>query len=154
MNIKAELFSVLDALDAEGIPYALCGGLALAVHGCPRFTKDIDLLVQEKDMRRLEATVRRLGFDVPSGWIVFGRGTAREQRLYRIVKAEDDRHLALDLVMVTETQRRNWDTRQTLDLGDRRIVAVSREGLIRMKRNTGRTQDQADVEGLEGSSDD
>lgn len=85
MNIKAELFSVFDALDAERIPYAHRGGLPLVVHGCPRFTQDIDLLVEEKDIRRLEATVKRLGFDLPSGWIVSGRGTPRERRLYRIV---------------------------------------------------------------------
>ncbi|MFW6172116.1 MAG: hypothetical protein ACODAD_16640 [Planctomycetota bacterium] len=85
MNIKAELFSALDALDAERIPSVLRGGLSLVVHGCPRFTQDIDLVVEEKDIRRLEATVKRLGFDRPSGWSVSGRGTPREQRLYRIV---------------------------------------------------------------------
>ena len=154
MNIKAQFLSVLDALNAEGIPYAVCGGLALAVHGCPRFTKDIDLLVQEKDIPRLETTVKRLGFDLPSGWIVFGDGTAREQRLYRIVKVEGNQHLALDLVVVTKTQQPNWDTRQTLDLGDHQIVVVSREGLIRMKQDTGRTQDQADIERLESTNDD
>lgn len=154
MNIKLEFFSVLDTLDAEGIPYAVCGGVALAVHGCPRFTKDIDLLVPEREIPRLEAAVKRLGFDLPSGWIVFGHGTAREQRLYRIVKVEGDQHLALDLVIVTETQQHNWDTRQTLDLGDRRIVVVSREGLIRMKRDTGRIQDQADIEKLENTHED
>ena len=32
-------------LSAEGIPYALLGGLALAEHGYPRLTEDIDLLL-------------------------------------------------------------------------------------------------------------
>ncbi len=153
MNIKVELLSVLDTLDVARIPYALCGGLALAVHGYPRFTKDIDLLVQQRDLERLEAAVKQLGFNLSSGWIVFRRGTAEEQRIYRIVKTDGREHMALDLVIVTSLQQPNWDSRQTLVLGDRKIVVVSREGLIRMKRDTGRTQDQADIERLEGMHD-
>ena len=154
MNIKVELLTVLDALNAAGIPYALCGGMALAIHGCPRFTKDIDLLVREEDLAQVEAAVKPLGFDLSTGWIAFGRQTAEEQRIYRIVKVDGREHVALDLVMVTPTQQPNWDSRQTLALEDRKIVVVSREGLIRMKRGTGRTQDQADVEKLEGAQND
>ena len=39
MNIKAELLSVLAALDATGIPYAICGGLCwpcMGIRGLPR----------------------------------------------------------------------------------------------------------------------
>lgn len=151
MNLKTELLAVLDALDANGIEYALCGGLALAVHGHPRFTKDIDLLLPEEYLPRLEATVRPLGFELSSGWIVFGRGTAEEQRIYRIVKVQDAEHLVLDLLIVTPIQQVNWDSRVTMDLLGRRLVVVSREGLVRMKRGTGRTQDLADVEKLEGA---
>jgi hypothetical protein len=154
MNIKTELLSILEALDAADTSYALCGGLALAVHGHPRFTKDIDLLIMEQDLARLEAAVRHLGFDLNSGWLVFGRDTPVEQRVYRIVKVEGREHLALDLVMVTPRQQPNWDSRQTMVLGERKIVVVSREGLIRMKQATGRTQDKADVERLGGSVDD
>jgi hypothetical protein len=153
MNIKTELLSVLDALDAADIPYAMCGGLALAVHGHPRFTKDIDLLILEQDVARLESAVKQLGFDLSSGWIVFGRDTPGEQRIYRIVKVVGHEHLALDLVIVTPLQQPIWDGRQTMDLGDRRIVVVSREGLICMKQATGRSQDKADIERLQGGSD-
>lgn len=48
MNVKDELIALVKAFDAAGIPYALCGGLAMAAHGWPRSTMDIDMLV-EKD---------------------------------------------------------------------------------------------------------
>ncbi len=32
--------------DSGGSHYGLCGGLAVAVHGYPRFTKDIDILIR------------------------------------------------------------------------------------------------------------
>ena len=39
-------------LDAEDIPYALLGGLALAEHGYPRLTEGIDLLVTPSGLER------------------------------------------------------------------------------------------------------
>lgn len=44
-----------------------CGGLAMAVHGYPRATKDIDLLIHPDDLPRIEAVVNQAGFDVPGG---------------------------------------------------------------------------------------
>ena len=153
MNLRDELLTVLDALDAASIPYALCGGMALAIHGHPRFTSDIDLLIREEDLGSLESAVRPLGFDLTTGWIIFGRGTDDEQRIYRILKIEGTERLALDCLMVTPIQQEVWESRQVVSLGHRQIVVVSREGLIRMKRMTGRTQDAADIEKLEGKKD-
>lgn len=39
-DLERELELVIDAFTAKGVAYALCGGLALAVHGFPRATKD------------------------------------------------------------------------------------------------------------------
>jgi hypothetical protein len=39
-------------LDAEGIPYALLGGLALAEHGYPRLTEDVDVLLNPAGLAR------------------------------------------------------------------------------------------------------
>ena len=53
LNLYEELKALATAFDAGGVDYALCGGLALAVHGHPRATKDIDILVRRGDLRRL-----------------------------------------------------------------------------------------------------
>lgn len=52
MDLQQELFTVLDALAATGIDHAVCGGFAVAIHGYPRLTRDIDVLIQEADLRR------------------------------------------------------------------------------------------------------
>lgn len=41
-------------LDAEGIPYALLDGLALAEHGYPRLTEDIDLLLTAQGLEQFQ----------------------------------------------------------------------------------------------------
>ena len=43
LDLLEELKNVLARLEQDGVPYALCGGLAMAVHGYPRATVDIDL---------------------------------------------------------------------------------------------------------------
>ena len=51
MQILDELSKVARRLDADGIEYALCGGLAMAVYAMPRATLDID----QDDIRYLRS---------------------------------------------------------------------------------------------------
>ena len=53
MKIFDELLSLVDALSAAEVPYAICGGIAVAIPGYPRFTKDIDLIVLRTDTELL-----------------------------------------------------------------------------------------------------
>jgi predicted nucleotidyltransferase len=59
----ATLADILGVLDREGIDHALIGGHAVAIHGRPRYSRDLDLLVRHVDaMRALEAA-GRAGFE-------------------------------------------------------------------------------------------
>jgi len=49
-------------LDAEGIAYALLGGLALAEHGYPRLTEDVDLLVTPSGLERFQERLVGRGY--------------------------------------------------------------------------------------------
>lgn len=55
MDLYAELIAVIDLLNAEGIEYAVCGGIAVALHGYVRFTHDLDILVRSEDTSRIAA---------------------------------------------------------------------------------------------------
>jgi len=44
LNPITELEQIVDAFRAAGISYALCGGLALGLHGQHRATQEIDFL--------------------------------------------------------------------------------------------------------------
>ena len=51
------------ALDELGIPYAICGGLAVAAHGHIRYTEDVDVLLTADGLARFKKA--RLG----RGWV-------------------------------------------------------------------------------------
>jgi hypothetical protein len=55
MNIVDELFAIASALAAAKIRYAVCGGIAVTIHGSVRTTKDIDLLVDRAELPLAEA---------------------------------------------------------------------------------------------------
>ncbi len=45
LDLFEEFSSLVVTLNQAEIRYALCGGMAMAVHGVPRATEDIDLLI-------------------------------------------------------------------------------------------------------------
>jgi hypothetical protein len=152
MNIREELLGVVKAFDVANIEYAICGGLAVAIHGFPRGTKDIDVLIQETDLDRAKRAAETVGFDIESGLIRFRTGQPDEERMFRVVKVDGSEMLVLDLILVTPPLAEVWSKRATLQVGEFSITTVSKEGLIAMKRSAGRPIDLRDIELLERPS--
>jgi hypothetical protein len=148
VDLIGELKRVVDALRRERLPYALCGGIALAVHGFPRFTKDIDLLVRPADVARILRVVRRLGYRVSAGSLTFQRGRRTETTIHRVSKFAGEEFLTLDLVELSPALAPVWRQRERHRWAGRVIRVVSAAGLARMKKTAGRKQDLADLEKL------
>jgi hypothetical protein len=150
MDPYTELLGIVDALSLAGVEYAVCGGVALAIHGYPRFTKDIDLLVREEDLDAVRKAVAARGFTVEGGRIPFGLGRADERVVYRISKVASREVLTLDLLLVSPVLEDVWADRRVARWQGRDLQVVSRQGLATMKRLAGRDQDLVDVRRLEG----
>lgn len=156
LDLVDELCAVAAALSGATIEHAVCGGLALAIHGHPRMTKDIDLLVQPGDVPRALEVVRAIGFDVPARQMVFGLKTGTPRPIQRVSKLDPESGalLPLDLLHVVADYTEVWAGRLAYRFRDREVVVVSREGLVMMKRIAGRPQDLLDISRLEGQADD
>lgn len=61
-RLHGALRRLTQRLNAEGIPYALLGGLALAEHGYPRLTEDIDLLLTPYGLERFRQQLVGRGY--------------------------------------------------------------------------------------------
>ncbi len=152
-DLEVELLSIVDSLNAEKVPYALCGGLALAVHGHPRATKDIDLLVEPSEIERAFSAVDKAGFTLRAGPIPLGMTTASPQRLFRATKVSGTEHLTLDLLEVSASYRDAWASRVLAPWKGRELTVVSKDGLIAMKQLSTRGKDRVDIETLQGAID-
>lgn len=148
------LLDIVDRLDARGVPHALAGGWAVALHGVPRGTVDVDLVVRWtlKNLRLVEKALGELGLVPrqpigPDGLFRFRRGRAENGN-----PAEWG---FLDPVDPT----RQVDVIVTMDLKDaeveripykgRELRTLSKKDLIDMKRASGRRQDAIDADALE-----
>ena len=61
-RLHCALRRLTQRLNEEGIPYALLGGLALAEHGYPRLTEDIDLLLTPSGLERFHQRLVGRGY--------------------------------------------------------------------------------------------
>jgi len=144
MDLFEETRTLLRALDASTIPYALCGALAVAVHGCPRYTADIDLLIEAQSVEPIIDVAKRCGFVFGAAPMAFSDGV----EVHRWSKVMGSEVLTLDLMVVSPTYQDVWETRERVGLSDMTISVVSRDGLIRMKLVAARPKDLMDVDNL------
>lgn len=151
---------LLEAFAAAKIPYCVVGGVAVNLHGIPRMTYDIDVVValEVEALADAEAMFLRLGLRCRLP--VHLRDFADEA--YRL-EMRDDRNLIavtftdpddplreVDVLVAPPVDPGELVARAvTLDLDGIPVKLVSRDDLMRMKRASGRAQDEADLRHLE-----
>jgi hypothetical protein len=153
-DVITTLDAVIDALNSAHVAYALCGGLAVNLHGHVRATRDIDLLLPSEQLDAARAALRPLGFDIDAGPIPFGIGTDRERVLHRVSRIVGSQLSTVDLMVVTPVLEPAWTSRVRARWRSRDVWTVSLDGLTRMKRLAGRPQDLADLDNLGLGRDD
>jgi len=139
---------MLQCLLEEKVSFLLVGAYALAVHGFPRATKDIDFFVwaTPENATNLLRALARFGAplqdisesDFSTAGTVFqiGNGPRRIDIITKISGVEFERAYA---------------NRKNIFLEGLEIPVISVPDLITNKRASGRTQDLADVEKLEAA---
>lgn len=142
-NLESELRDLVRLYNLERVEYALCGGMAVAIHGYPRFTKDIDFLIPAHSLERAKSVAAMAGFLDESGRIPFP-----DCDVYRVLKIEGQEYRILDLLVPKSLETVAWKQRQWFDWNGLPICAVSVEGLVEMKRAAARDQDFIDIKKL------
>ena len=66
MDVFGEFEQLAQALADRQILYALIGGVAMALHAHPRFTRDIVLLVKSALLPELTALLKSVGYGSPA----------------------------------------------------------------------------------------
>lgn len=132
------------ALADERVRYALFGGLAVAAQGLARATKDVDLFLDD-DPENVRAAVRALKsvFADPD----LDEITPEMLANYSLVRyGPRDYDFVVDMTQrIGETFRfRDLEVAEIDYLGSK-VPVVTPRTLVRMKRDTGRPQDQLDV---------
>jgi hypothetical protein len=145
VDLYAEMCALVRGLDEAGVEYALCGGLALAVHGVTRATRDIGILAQQADLEIVRKVARGRGFTIEILLMPFSGGLS----LQRFTKLEGPEPVGLDVLLINDELEPVWMSRTQVAFDDGSICVVSKTGLITLKRKAGRPQDLLDIQLLE-----
>ena len=144
MDLHHELVQISRAFDENGVEYAICGAIALAIHGVVRATTDIDVLIRRTSLDTALSAVAKEGFRFKAYPMTFPDG----MEIRRVSKLEEGELLTLDLLIVNKHLENAFSTRQryTTEWGE--LSAISRDALIEMKTWAGRPQDGVDIQRL------
>jgi hypothetical protein len=148
-SLYEELKALVAALNRESVPYALCGGLAMAVHGFPRSTIDIDFLAPAESAELILEVGARVGFTLPPTTLRFKEGV--QVRRISKPRGPDEEVLVLDVLLANPPLDAAWERREQVEWEGDRLWVVSREGLVQMKSLRGSGIDVEDVAKLRAS---
>jgi predicted nucleotidyltransferase len=138
---------LVELVDA-GARFLVVGGYAVAVHGHPRATKDIDVWVEPTTANagRVYAALARFGAPVSQFEISAGDFEAYDGVLQLgVAPVRIDILTRIGGVEFAET----WEERTEIEVEGRKVPVLGLRALIKNKRFAGRAQDLADVEALE-----
>ena len=138
-----ELFACLRHRNVKAL---VVGGYAVAFHGQPRFTKDIDVFVEPspENADRLLAALTDFGF---GGLGLTVEDFATPGKIVQLGVAPNRVDLLTTIDGVTFDEA--WHGRISGHYGNEAVDYIGLAELIRHKRASGRPQDLLDIEGLE-----
>src|SRR5437588_9318536 len=109
----------------------------MTIHGFPRATVDIDVMVLADDLAAAWRVAEDLGYNVEGRPLHFHDGAIDIRRISKC-DAPTKVLFTIDFLLVTEATQNIWRDREDVEWEDGTISTVSREGLIQLKRLSGR----------------
>ena len=144
-KLQSDLSEFVGLLNSRKVEYVVVGGHAVAFHGHPRLTGDIDFFVRPtpENAKRVLRVLDDFGFGslglglgdltTPGSVIQLGRPPNRIDLLTSISGIDFDEA---------------WSTRAAGELGDHRVWYLGWDALIRNKTASDRDKDRLDIKRL------
>jgi len=145
MEVQPDFKELLELLNAHEVEYVLVGGYALAFHGAPRFTGDLDILVHPEagNARRILRALDEFGFG------------ALDLSLDDFTHPDRVIQLGVPPVgvdLITSLTGVSWEEayegRAPSSYGGIPVNFLGRDEFVANKKATGRKKDLADLEAI------
>ena len=145
MEVQPDFRDLLELLNEHKVEYLIVGGYALAFHGAPRFTGDIEILVRpdRENAHRVIGALAAFGFQFPDL-------TAQDFENPNKVVQLGVPPVRIDII--TSISGVTWPeaaaAKEPGTFGDVPVAYIGRREYIKNKRSAGRKKDLADIEAL------
>ncbi len=147
-ELNDDFLDMLRALQGSGAEFLVVGAHAMAAHGVPRATGDLDLLVRpsEQNAARVVTALRAFGAPLAAHGVT-PADFAQPGMVYQLGLPPRRIDLLTEISGVDFEQA--WATRREIETQGLRLPVIGLSALIANKRATGRPKDAVDVELLE-----
>jgi hypothetical protein len=145
MEVQPDFRDLFALLNEHKVEYLIVGGYALAFHGAPRYTGDIDIFVRPnpENSRRILDALAAFGFQFPN---LTPDDFQNPDKVVQLGVPP----IRVDLI--TSITGVSWEEAAASGeagcFGDVPVHYIGREQYIANKRATGRKKDLADIEAL------
>jgi len=150
MELNRDFSEFIASCVAHDVRFMIVGGYAVAAHGHPRFTKDLDVWVwvDEHNANRLVAALDDFGF----GSLGLTATDFLEEGMVVQLGYPPKR---IDIITQVDGVEFGpcWERHIDVEIGDQRVPFISVEDLLTNKKASGRPQDLADAAAIEQLSD-
>jgi hypothetical protein len=133
-------------LNGEKVEYLIVGAWAVAFHGRPRYTGDVDIFIRrsEENAARMVRVLQAFGFGSTG---VVHEDFLKENFVIQLGFEPNRIDLLTGISGVDFAEA--WEERVSGDLGELKVNFISRDLLIKNKRAANRDKDLGDVRSLE-----
>lgn len=146
--LNPDFKAFVSALDARGVRYLVVGGYAVAFHGYPRYTKDLDIWV-DATPDNARAMVEALA---DFGFASLGLAEADFLTVDQIIQlGYPPNRIDLLTSVPGPTFQEAWEGRIRETIDGIEVNFIGLDHLRQSKLSSGRHQDLADLENLGGS---
>ena len=143
MKVHKDLREFIELLNSVNVKYLIIGGYAVAYHGHPRYTGDIDIFVEasETNALKLEEVLQRFGF---KGTGLTAKDFVQPDSIVQLGVPPNriDVVTGIDGVDFAEA----WASKVEAALAGVPVYFISKDLLVRNKKACGRARDLADLE--------
>ncbi len=149
MDLAPDFDEFFGFLTAHGVEFIVVGAYALAFHGAPRFTGDLDIFVRPtiENATRLLGAIGAFGFPVGD---LTPAAIVDRRRMLEMGVPPVQIHVMSAISGVDWDEA--WSGRIDGQLGRHQVPFLGREAFLRNKRAAGRPKDIADIDALEQGS--
>jgi len=147
MEAQQDFRDLLELFNAHKVEYMIVGGYALAFHGAPRYTGDIDIFIKSdaENAQRILSALDKFGFKS------IGLTIEDFENPEKVVQLGVP---PVRVDIITSLSGVTWEDaysgRETGKYGDISVYYIGRKQFISNKRATGRKKDLADIEAIGG----
>jgi hypothetical protein len=143
MNVQPDYEELLKLFNKHKVKYAIVGAYSVAFYSLPRYTKDLDILIEATPQNgaKIVRALKDFGF---SGLKLMAQDFSKEKEVIQLGYEP----VRIDLLTSIEgcTFQEVWDHKKRGTYGRQKVYFIGLNELIKNKKKLNRGQDQIDLE--------